>query len=101
MIQQLFSATDQNNLPLSGGLLFTYINGTEIEVLTYSWSGNNLITNPWPYILDQYGSVGNNLYFNVGTPNLTVNLKDNTGAQLPDYPLTNVIPGFIQFLTKA
>ena len=49
-----FKGTDNNNRPLSGGLLYSYITGTTVEAPTYKDAYGTLNTNP--IVLDIAGN---------------------------------------------
>ncbi len=86
--QQMFSATDINNMPLSYGKLYLYKSGTNIPVDTYGSSGNSFVINPWPYILNVLGQA-DNLYLSSDVTNpLTINLTDQNDVQQPHYPIS-------------
>lgn len=91
----LFRVQDNNNRPLSGGQVFTYVAGTTNPQASYP-SPTSGTPNPNPVILNARGEAAIWL-----DPALTykVNVLDSGGNQIPGYPVDN-IPGGIN-LTQA
>jgi hypothetical protein len=54
---------DNNGIPLSGGLLYTYASGTSSPLATYTTSVGN-IANTNPIVLDSAGRVTNEIWLN-------------------------------------
>ena len=54
---------DNNGIPLSGGLLYTYASGTSTPIATYTTATGN-IANSNPIVLDASGRVTNEIWLN-------------------------------------
>jgi hypothetical protein len=85
--QHVFSAKDNNNLPLSGGHLYLYKSGTEIPVTMYMSLGSSIVPSPQPYVLNEMG-VADNLFLPIDAVGpFRLNITDKNGAQMPDFPV--------------
>ena len=71
---------DNNGVPLSGGLLYTYLAGTTTQVATYT-SGSGSIANSNPIVLDSSGRPPNEIWLIGGTSYKFV-LQTATGTQI-------------------
>jgi hypothetical protein len=87
--QQMFSATDDNNLPLSYGRLYLYKSGTDIPMPIYSSNGSTFTIVTQPYILNISGQA-DNLYLSSGnTGPYRIVLTDSLGNIRHPYPIDN------------
>jgi hypothetical protein len=71
---------DNNGVPLSGGLLYTYLAGTTTPVATYT-SASGSIANSNPIVLDSSGRPPNEIWLIGGTSYKFV-LQTATGTQI-------------------
>jgi hypothetical protein len=74
---------DNNGLPLSGGLLYTYAAGTSTPLATYTTISGN-IANSNPIVLDSAGRVPNEIWITTGYGYKFV-LQNSSGAQIWSY----------------
>ena len=71
---------DNNGVPLSGGLLYTYLAGTTTPAVTYTSSLGN-ISNSNPIVLDASGRPPNEIWLN-GSITYKFVLQTATGSQI-------------------
>jgi len=74
---------DNNGVPLSGGLLYTYTAGTTTPQTTYTTSAGN-IANSNPIVLDSSGRLSNEIWLTSGVTYKFV-LKTSVGTQIGSY----------------
>lgn len=79
---------DNNGVPLSGGLLYTYAAGTSTPQTTYTTNLGN-VANSNPIVLDAYGRPPNEIWLTEGQAYKFV-LQDSTGTQIGSW---DNIPG--------
>lgn len=82
----VFKAWDNTGLPLTGGMLYSYIGGTSTPQATYP-SSSEFTPNTNPIVLNARGECS--LWID---PTLTYkfNLTDASGNQIPGYPVDNI-----------
>jgi hypothetical protein len=83
---------DNNGVPLTGGLLYTYTAGTTTPQTTYTTNAGS-IANSNPIILDSAGRTPNEIWLTSGV-NYKFVLKDSSGAQIGSW---DNIPGMNDF----
>jgi hypothetical protein len=71
---------DNNGIPLSGGLLYTYAAGTSTPIATYTTSSGS-IANSNPIVLDSAGRPSNEIWLN-GANNYKFVLQNASGTQI-------------------
>ena len=71
---------DNNGIPLSGGLIYTYAAGTTTPIVTYTTSLGN-IANSNPIVLDSAGRPPNEIWLN-GVYNYKFVLQNSSGSQI-------------------
>jgi len=71
---------DNNGVPLSGGLLYTYQAGTTTQIATYTTQSGN-IANSNPIVLDSSGRPPNEIWLN-GAYNYKFVLQTSAGVQI-------------------
>ena len=71
---------DNNGVPLSGGLIYTYLAGTTTFAATYTTAAGN-IANSNPIVLDSSGRPPNEIWLISGTSYKFV-LQTNSGTQI-------------------
>ena len=97
-IPQTFQAWDNDGNPLSFGYLWTYKSGTDCPLPTfYNQIGSIFAECPWPIQLNVLGSVDVFLIEEYGP--YRFNVTDVNNTQMQDFPVDNVLPGTIQFIT--
>jgi len=71
---------DNNGIPLSGGLLYTYLAGTTTPIATYT-SASGSIANSNPIVLDSSGRPPNEIWLN-GIYSYKFVLQNSSGSQI-------------------
>lgn len=91
-----FQAWDTNNLPLAGGILYTYQSQSDIPSPTYT-QGDGVSLNGWPLTLDEQGTL---TFALADTGPVRFNLTDAKGVQMPNYPIDGFVPGAVVEVSK-
>jgi hypothetical protein len=86
---------DNNGIPLSGGLLYTYSAGTSTPIATYTTSAGN-IANSNPIVLDSAGRLAQEVWITAGTSVKFV-LQTSAAIQIGSYDNIKGINDFSSF----